>query len=226
MSNLISFVAPPATSNGATSGQSAATLADNFDTFLTILTAQIQNQDPLEPLDSTQFTQQLVQFSGVEQQIKSNQNLEKLISSSQSSAGAAMAGYLGQVAEINSAGAAFTGSPVAWRFALGKDAASATISVTDQSGKVIYSRAATPDELHAGAHDFSWDGKTSKGETAAEGPYYINVKAKDADDGDVDAAYSVLATVSGVDLTYGEPALTTTAGVFSYSDVLRLMNRN
>ena len=85
MSDLISFVTPPA-ATGANSMQSAASLSSNFDTFLTILTAQIQNQDPLEPMDSTQFTDQLVQFSGVEQQIRVNTQLETLISATNSGA--------------------------------------------------------------------------------------------------------------------------------------------
>ncbi|MFT3724162.1 MAG: flagellar hook capping FlgD N-terminal domain-containing protein [Hyphomonadaceae bacterium] len=78
MADLISFV-PTSTSTASNADASKATLSNNFDTFLTILTAQIQNQDPLQPIDSTQFTQQLVQFSGVEQQIRANSQLETLI---------------------------------------------------------------------------------------------------------------------------------------------------
>ena len=91
MTDLVSFV-PPATSTGQSAAASASTLADNFDTFLTILTAQIQNQDPLEPLDSTQFTEQLVQFSGVEQQIRTNQSMESLIAATRANAGASLSG--------------------------------------------------------------------------------------------------------------------------------------
>lgn len=222
MSSTISFVTPT-TPTGSGAAQSAVGLADNFDTFLTILTAQIQNQDPLEPLDSTQFTDQLVQFSGVEQQIKSNQQLETLITATHSSAGAALSGYLGQQAEINSTGGAYTGDPIDWRFAMPKGVTEATITVTDTAGKVVYSRKATADEMKAGAHDFKWDGKKLDGtEAAKDNPYYINVIAKDADGAALKPAYSLLATVSGVDLTYGEPALTTSAGVFSYGDILRL----
>ena len=139
MSDLISFVAPPA-ATGASTAQSAASLSSNFDTFLTILTAQIQNQDPLEPMDSTQFTDQLVQFSGVEQQIRVNTQLETLISATNSGAGASLSGYLGQEAEIDSAGAQFTGEPVKWRYELPSDASSTTVTVTDAAGKVLYSK--------------------------------------------------------------------------------------
>ena len=85
MTDLISFV-PPSSSSATSNAASATSLAKNFDTFLTILTAQIQNQDPLEPLDSTQFTEQLVQFSGVEQQIRTNQSMETLIAATRSNA--------------------------------------------------------------------------------------------------------------------------------------------
>jgi flagellar basal-body rod modification protein FlgD len=220
----ISFVPPP--SNTATNAaQSAATLSGNFDTFLTILTSQIQNQDPLEPLDSSQFTQQLVQFSGVEQQIRANSQLETLIKSQQSATGASLAGYLGQEAEIDTAGAEFTGDKVHWRYELPADAASATITVTDATGKVLYSKLATAAEMTAGSHDFEWNGALNGGKTAATGqPYWISVVAEDANKKALAPTHSLVTKITGVDLTYGEPALTTPVGVFAYADIKRLMN--
>ncbi|HZZ11369.1 MAG TPA: flagellar hook capping FlgD N-terminal domain-containing protein, partial [Paraburkholderia sp.] len=81
----------------AGAGQSTASqqLAGNFDTFLTLLTTQLQNQDPLSPMDSTQFTQQLVAFSGVEQQINTNNNLQSLIALNQSQQAASAVSYIG-----------------------------------------------------------------------------------------------------------------------------------
>jgi flagellar basal-body rod modification protein FlgD len=139
MTDTISFV-PVSQNPTANAATSQASLSDNFDTFLTILTAQIQNQDPLEPMDSNQFTEQLVQFSGVEQQIRVNSQLETLIKATNSNAGASLSGYLGQTAEIDSAGAQYTGDPVNWRYSLPSDAAKATITVTDAAGKVLYSK--------------------------------------------------------------------------------------
>lgn len=221
MTDAISFVPTPATTSATTAATSGVALADNFDTFLTILTAQIQNQDPLEPMDSSKFTEQLVQFSGVEQQIKSNTQLEALIKATTSNAGAALSGYLGQQAEIDSAGAQFTGDTVHWRYALPSDAAKATITVTDASGKVLYSKAG---ETTSGSHDFEWNGELNNGGTAAEDqPYWINVVAEDANGKSITPAHSLVTNISGVDLTYGEPALTTPAGIFAYSDIKRLM---
>jgi flagellar basal-body rod modification protein FlgD len=215
----ISFVPPPSTT-GSNAASSAATLSGNFDTFLSILTAQIQNQDPLEPMDSSKFTEQLVQFSGVEQQIRVNQQLETLIANSNSSTGAMLSGYLGQEAEIDSAGAAFDGEPVHWRYELPTDAHSTTVTVTNAEGKVIYSKTG---EKTAGVHDFEWDGELNGGGTAAEGgPYYISVVAEDFDRKAITPVHSLVTRITGVDLTYGEPALTTPQGVFAYSDIKRL----
>ncbi len=225
MTDTISFV--PVSQTPATNAANAqASLSDNFDTFLTILTAQIQNQDPLEPMDSSQFTEQLVQFSGVEQQIRVNSQLETLIRVTNSNAGASLSGYLGQQAEIDSAGAQYTGDPVNWRYTLPSDAAKATITVTDASGKVLYSKTATGDDLKAGPHDFAWDGELNDGGTAkTNDPYWINVVAEDANTVAIKPLHSLVTTITGVDLTYGEPALTTPTGVFAYSDIKRLMRQ-
>lgn len=223
MTDAISFVPPPAVTSGANGANSAAALADNFDTFLTILTAQIQNQDPLEPMDSSKFTEQLVQFSGVEQQIKVNTQLETLIKATTSNAGASLSGYLGQTAEINSSGAQFAGDEVHWRYTLPSDAAKTTITVTDASGKVLYSKAG---DLSAGTHDFEWNGELSSGGTAPEGkPYWVNVVAEDSNGAAIKPMHTLVTTITGVDLTYGEPALTTPAGVFAYADIMKLMRQ-
>ena len=222
MTDMISFVTPT-TTPGANAANAATTLSTNFDTFLTILTAQIQNQDPLEPMDSSQFTEQLVQFSGVEQQIRVNQQLETLIKNSNSSTGAMLSGYLGQEAEINSQGAHFKGDPIHWRYSLPSDASSTTVTVTDADGKVVYSQTG---EKAAGSHDFEWDGSIIGGGTAMlDKPYYISVVAEDANKKAITPYHSLVTTVTGVDLSFGEPALTTDAGIFSYADVIRLMRQ-
>jgi flagellar basal-body rod modification protein FlgD len=220
MVDMISFVPPPAQS-GANAAASAATLSGNFDTFLSILTSQIQNQDPLEPMDSSQFTEQLVQFSGVEQQIRVNAQLETLIANSNANTGAMLSGYLGQQVEIDSAGAAFTGEKITWQYELPEDAKSVTVTVTNAAGKVLYSKAG---EKAAGTHAFEWNGELFDGKTATKGePYWISVVAEDANSKAITPTHSLLTTVTGVDLTYGEPALTTPAGVFAYADVKKLL---
>jgi flagellar basal-body rod modification protein FlgD len=221
MSSPISFVPAPATGTTTSAGSdlSSASLASNFDTFLNILTAQIQNQDPLEPMDSTQFTQQLVQFSGVEQQIRSNKQLETLISLTQNTAGAALSGYLGNTAQVASASAGFSGEPLEWTYGLARDASTATLRITNARGNVVYSQAV---ERTGGAHSFTWDGRMTDGSVAPEGAYTVRVEATDANGAPVTTSANVMTLVTGVDLSYGEPALTTEAGVFAFSDILRM----
>ena len=77
--------APPATTAPDAAQQQ---LSGNFSTFLTLLTTQLQNQDPMNPMDSNQFTQQLVEFSQVEQQINTNDNLKTIIGQGTSQTGA------------------------------------------------------------------------------------------------------------------------------------------
>src|SRR5271155_2875824 len=87
----MSTTVSPTASIGSSSTASAATtastqqIAGNFDTFLQLLTTQLQNQDPLDPLDTDQFTEQLVEFASVEQQVDMNTNLQTLISMQQTS---------------------------------------------------------------------------------------------------------------------------------------------
>src|SRR5690554_2489607 len=94
----ISGVSGTSSANNA----SRATIAQNFDTFLSILTTQLRNQNPLEPLDTNQFTQQLVQFTGVEQQLKTNDFLEALLLNTQSTARSDAVSYIGK--EISASG--------------------------------------------------------------------------------------------------------------------------
>ncbi len=220
MTDLISFVSNSTTAADQQAANDRATLTDNFDTFLTLLTAQIQNQDPLEPLDSAEFTNQLVQYSGVEQQIRTNDQLETLISSNNNSTGAALSGYIGQVAEIESSGAGFHGDQVEWSYRLGGDAASSTFTIADESGTIIWSEEAA---TTTGAHTFSWDGQTLDGGTAdPDNVYYANLIAFDANGETVASSTRVRARVTGIDLSYGDPAITTTAGIYGYADILRI----
>ncbi len=219
MADLISFVNQSAVT-GANTASSTASLAGNFDTFLTLLTAQMQNQDPLEPLDSSEFTNQLVQFSGVEQQIQTNTTLNSLLSANNATTGAALSGYLGQSVEINSEGAGFSGEELTWRYSLGNDAAESLVVVKDESGKVVYTQNA---EKTAGSHEFKWDGTKTDGTKAAENNvYYTTITAKNHDGEAISTSSSVLTRVTGVDLSFGTPAITTNAGIYGYSDILRL----
>src|SRR6476620_5874186 len=100
---LASILNPVASATGTAASKTAGvtTMAKNFDSFLTLLTTQLKNQNPLEPLDTNQFTQQLVQFTQVEQQMKMNTQLTSLISIEQMAQSTAAMAYLGSTATVD-----------------------------------------------------------------------------------------------------------------------------
>src|ERR1700734_3803346 len=154
----------PTSSTGtgsSTTGNSAMDqLSGNFDTFLQLLTTQLQNQDPLDPMDSNQFTQQLVEFSQVEQQIDSNTNLQTLISQGTSQSGAYATSYLGKTVTVSGGKGALTNGEATWNYNLGAQASSALLTVTNASGQTIYTGAGPTAQ---GSNSFTWNGEDNNG---------------------------------------------------------------
>jgi flagellar basal-body rod modification protein FlgD len=185
-------------------GRSQSQLAANFDTFLLLLTAQLKNQDPLEPMDSTEFTQQLVQFSQVEQQITSNKNLESLIALTQARSASDAVSYLGKTLTLTDGTAALMGGEANWAYALDNNAASATMTILNAHGDVVYT---APAETSEGLHSFAWDGVGSNGATLPPGPYQLKVTAKASDGSSIATRIASQGVISEVDLTGSEPIL-------------------
>ena len=179
-------------------------LTGNFNTFLTLLTTQLQNQDPLSPMDSSQFTQQLVEFSQVEQQIDTNNNLQSLISLGQANTLSSSASYLGKSVTITTGNGALQDSSCTWRYALGADAANTTLTVTDSTGKVVYT---SPGETSSGGHDFTWDGTDNAGNQLPDGVYKLSVAASASDGSAVSSAIAFKGLVDEINLTGTEPLL-------------------
>jgi len=190
------------TSNTATTAsstaQDAATLTGNYSMFLNLLTAQIKNQDPLSPMDTTQWTNQLVQYSSVEQQLKANQFLEKMANGSTTSDMNSAVGYIGKTVKADTDTAALKDGGATWDYTLGATADSATLTIKDASGTVVWSGDA-PD-ASKGAHSFTWDGKTASGGTAGDGNYTLQITAANAS-GTVDSTIGVSGAVTSVENT-------------------------
>src|SRR5437899_11989431 len=92
---------PTSSSSGSSGSTSDPTVAGNFQSFLTLLTTQLKNQNPLDPLDTNQFTQQLVEFAGVEQQLKTNDGLTSLISLQQTAQSTQALNFVGKTAVVS-----------------------------------------------------------------------------------------------------------------------------
>ncbi|MEM6712701.1 MAG: flagellar hook capping FlgD N-terminal domain-containing protein [Pseudomonadota bacterium] len=179
-------------------------LAEDLDTFLTLLTTQLQNQDPLEPLDTNQFTQQLVQFSGVEQQIQTNSYLEDLITSTEAQAVNAAVSYIGNTVRANGTVAPLQNGTATWDLSADIGAPASTISVINDAGQVVYS---SPHSVERGESTFVWDGRSNGGAQQPDGTYSIRVEGATSDGTNVPVTTSIRGEVTGVDLTNNEPVL-------------------
>jgi flagellar basal-body rod modification protein FlgD len=198
-----------------------ATLASNFETFLTLLTSQLKNQDPLSPVDSNQFTAQLTQMAGVEQQLLTNDLLTSLLAAQGSGGLAGASNYIGKEATSAWSATKFTDSKATWSYELATNAASARLQVLDASGKVVWEGDA-PDKT-SGVHDFSWNGVTNTGANAQEGSVYsLKVVAKDTLNQTVDSQVLIRGRVTGVEMYDGEAYLTVGNSILPLSTVIAL----
>lgn len=185
---------------GSASDLAANKLTENFDSFLTLLTTQLQNQDPTEPLDSAQFVNQLVQFSEVEQTIRGNKSLEQLLDLQNAGQTTAALGYIGNQVEIASDIAPLVDGNAEYRYTLPDDVGKSTIVIVDENRQVVYR---TEGEVKAGTHNFTWDGTTNDGGTADPGVYQIAVASKDTAGKTVSGiTYTTFGLVTGVDSTH------------------------
>ena len=176
-------------SDYAKSDASKTKLSGDLDSFLTLLTSQLKNQDPLSPMDSTEFTNQLVQFSGVEQAINTNTNLESLIGLSQASIGATAVGYLGKEIQAESATMPLQDGQAKYTYTLPKDTTKCLIVIKDASGAVVKTQQG---ELKAGTYHMTWDGKNTYGEQLEDGAFTLEVQATDTDGKTVEDIYTTV----------------------------------
>ena len=185
------------------SRSSLSSLSANYELFLSILTTQIQNQDPLDPLDSAEYTSQLVQYSSVEQAIQTNSYLEDLIAATQSSQAASYVSYIGNEVTASGDTTMFANGKASWNYELSEDAAG-TFEIRNSAGAVVYSADLT---LEAGDGTFNWDGTTDSGGTAADGAYTVSFKLTDADGNSETVTTNMTGIVDGVDVSSGEAFL-------------------
>ena len=156
-------------------GQGTGTNGADFSMFLKLLTTQMQNQDPLDPMDTSEYTQQLVQYSQVEQSVQQTSVLKDILSRLSSQDMAQASAFIGREARFDSdvSGLGAT-TPATWTIAPERAASSIVASVTDSSGRIV--REAT---LDPSSTRFTWDGMMADGRRAPEGAYRLSVVAKD-----------------------------------------------
>jgi len=194
-------------------------LASNFQTFLTLLTTQLKNQNPLDPLDTNQFTQQLVQFAQVEQQIKQNSQLETLISIEKSAQATTALAYVGATVAIDGQTAALKNGMATWSFNVPKPI-TGQVTIRNGTGQTVYTGSFS---MNAGTQGFQWDGKDAQGVQWPDGNYTITVTGKDTAGQTVAIPSEVEGIVDSVDLTKTPPELKVGGQAFTLDKIKRVV---
>ena len=193
-------------------------LAENFDMFLTLLTAQMKNQDPTSPMDSNQFMAQLVQMTGVEQQLATNDLLKQLVSNTTTSL-ANVVDLIGKEVRAATDEAGLKDGEAKWSYSLPANADKVTIEVLDSKGLVVRTVQASGDDIKAGDHAFAWDGKDDAGAAQSNGTYKLRITAMDASDQKIDSTIFVQGVVTGIEQQDGQGVVTINGGKAPMSSI-------
>jgi flagellar basal-body rod modification protein FlgD len=211
----------PASSSGSSAANSANSLASqqiagNFQSFLTLLTTQLQNQNPLDPLDTNQFTQQLVEFAGVQQQLNTNDSLSTLVSLQQTTQSTEALAYVGKTAVVKGNTATMVNSIAGWELSI-PTASVMDVTIASSTGQTVFSGSYS---VSAGNNQpFAWNGQGSDGTQWPDGNYTLTATAKDNNGNTVAVTSAVEGTVSSVDLTQSPPLLTIGGQTYTVSQI-------
>ena len=211
MSNLSLSSALSQTNSSSSSSNSSTSASDviggDFDTFLHLLTTQLQNQDPLDPMDTDSFTQELVEFASVEQQVDTNTNMQTLISMQQTTEATSALQLVGATVTTSGSSATLsnaTSTPATWSLTT-TTPATGNVTITSSAGTTAYTGTVA---LSAGTQTYSWNGVGNNGQTWPDGTYTISVSATSASGQAVTVSTQTQGTVSGVNLSTNPPTLT------------------
>lgn len=225
---LTSNASPAAATSAASTSspaQAAATaagpsLAGNFNQFLQLLTTQLQHQDPTSPLDPNQFTQELVQFASVEQQINTNTSLSTLISLQQTQQAASALQFIGATVAVSGATAQLANGQASWNYSVNQPA-TASISIANSAGQTVFT---TSQAVQPGPQTFTWDGIDSQGNLSPDGAYKISISAVGANSQNVPVTTQVQGVVSGVDVSKSPPTLTVAGQSYPLNQIIQVLN--
>jgi flagellar basal-body rod modification protein FlgD len=184
---------------------SAAMLTQNYNDFLTLLTTQMKNQDPMSPMDTNQFTQQLVEFSQVEQQINTNTNLQQLITLQGTDETISALPLVGKTIEYNEATAPLADSNATFVYTLPSNTSSTALSITDANGHTVYTATG---QTQSGTYVLNWNGQTNAGVQLPDGNYSLKIQATDANGAAVTPTFASVGTVAGVGVQNGQASFT------------------
>jgi len=179
-----------------------ASLAGDMDAFLLLLVTQLKNQDPLSPLEPTEFTNQLVNFAGVEQQIATNDNIEKLLSVQNAVLASAVIGFVGKEVVADTEGKLpLQNGEATFEYTLGSSASNVVMTISDDEGRILFTKAG---ETSVGKHEVIWDGKDGKDQTMPDGSYNLAITPLAFSGETIEHTIRVKAVITGISLANGE----------------------
>jgi flagellar basal-body rod modification protein FlgD len=215
---------PPSSSGssaGAANALASSQIAGNFQSFLLLLTTQLQNQNPLSPLDTNQFTQQLVEFAGVQQQLNTNDSLATLVSLQQTAQSTQALGFVGKTAVVSGSTAALTNGQATWQLDVPNDG-DVGITITSSTGQTVFTGTFP---ASAGKNQpFTWNGKDNNGVQQIDGSYKLTATVKDSAGNAVAVPTQIEGVVSSVDLTQSPPLLSIGGQTFTVNQIQSIVN--
>ena len=206
-------------SSSSKSDDAIASLNDTYNNFLLLLTKQLQNQDPLNPMDTAQFTQQLVGFSQVEQQIQSNKSLEKLINLQSATNTFGAVSFLGNEVAVDSDHIALKDGKAKFQYAIDRTAGRAVMTVVDSRGQTVLVQEANRD---IGTYNVDWNGKDAFGNQLPDGEYRVAVHYLDDQGQTYSAKITSFGVVDSTELADGEVKLFIGSVGFPIDQVLKV----
>ena len=206
-------------SSDSSSITNGTSLAETFDTFLTLLTTQLQYQDPLDPMDTNEFTSQLVEFTGVEQAISTNKKLDNLISLQTDTQLNDAVGYIDKKVGADGIILMLQDGEATVTYDLGANAADANILIIDEQGNTVRTLEA---DTEVGHHEIVWDGLDDNGNALDDGLYGFLVTAIDAEQKPVPLVQGTIGKVTGVKLANDKVTLEIGELEIALNDVLSI----
>lgn len=222
MTPITSSVPSTSTTTPAGSVASAVNsteIASNFTTFLQLLTTQLKNQDPLSPMDTNQFTQQLVEFASVEQQMKSNSSLTTLVSLEQAAQSTSALALVGATVVVDGSTTKLSNGKANWSLNVSKPA-TATVTIKDATGQTAYT---STFGVNPGTQNFVWDGHGTNGTLWPNGPYTMTATATDASGQTTAISTQIQARVDSVDLTQTPPLLSINGQTYTVNQLQKIV---
>ena len=181
----------------------------------------MQNQNPLDPLDTNQFTQQLVEFAGVQQQLNTNDSLATLVSLQQTAQSTQALNFVGKTAVVNGSTAALTNGSATWQLSLPTDS-NVNITIASSTGQTVFTGNYA---VNAGNNQpFIWNGQGSDGTQLPDGNYTMTATAKDSSNNTVAVSTQIQGMVNSVDLTQSPPLLSIDGQTYTVSQIQSIVN--